>query len=890
MDDAQKLTIAKIHHIIKGIAAPGTMICSVYGLAFKKDGGTPIQIQKKEIAGARFMMVGRGWQFQLTLNNGSTDTYDNFTNAQKEQAAAFFSKHYAITPKISEVNVQGWNWGKFNVDANNAAFTVDGKTAFEIPLSQILNAQSVSKHEATLECVTEGLDVQDHSIESVRFHFTAQSDDEEQEDERRQAEIWVQKILDVTQRTESQAKSIATIPMIMSMIHRSKYDFEFLPDYVRMRSKAFEFKIQYSQVRRLFKLAQPDRTADFFVLQLDPPLTHNLKKHHLITLLIPQGDEIDNLPINRTDNPDVIAKLNQENVAEEEKGPVIEVFAILLKALSGSKIYVPGKDYRTKHDNYGLKCTYKGSVEGYLYPMAKAFLFVFKSPSYIPYKDVQAVHFERINDRHSVNRSFDLLIVKNDGTEYKFSSIPKEEHPLLRDYIQKMKGIEIVGDDSAGTGPSRFADDDSDDDTYMNRMKAEGKAVEGGSDDESSDGSYQAKSSSSGSGDEEFDSDSSALSENDGGSDDSQQAEKKKKKAQKQAKKQKKRKKSPTSDDNDGSDSDAASNPKPKRAISAYMYYIQGQKNVPLGEGEKSSDRMKIIATQWKELSEDDRKEWDDKASEDKERYGKEMAIYEEENGGKRKPTKKKGKRRKEGEPKRPQSSFFLFSSKMRAQVKIDFPELSVSETAKKMGEMWKEVTEEEKIPYQEEFEANKLIYAKEMEEFKLKQIAEGGDDDDIPEKSKKSSKRGKKIRFDGEPKNPLSSYLIFAQSIREKLKEENPELKMTEMSKVIGTKWSEIKDEEKQKYVDEAAKLKAQYESDMLEFKAALKEKGIDYDNGPKGGSPNKRKKTGEAGAKKKKGKTAVTTQIKGQSTLKIKSKDTVDSDDNVDTDESDD
>ena len=76
--------------------------------------------------------------------------------------------------------------------------------------------------------------------------------------------------------------------------------------------------------------------------------------------------------------------------------------------------------------------------------------------------------------------------------------------------------------------------------------------------------------------------------------------------------------------------------------------------------------------------------------------------------------------------PKKATNAFMLFTSAMRDQVKADHPELKPKEISKKMGELWAELSDEDKEPYVEKAEKLKAEYLekkaeweKEMEEYK---------------------------------------------------------------------------------------------------------------------------------------------------------------------------
>ena len=56
--------------------------------------------------------------------------------------------------------------------------------------------------------------------------------------------------------------------------------------------------------------------------------------------------------------------------------------------------------------------------------------------------------------------------------------------------------------------------------------------------------------------------------------------------------------------------------------------------------------------------------------------------------------------------------------------------------------------------------------------------------------------KRKKKAKKDADaPKRPMSAYMLWLNEIREQIKQENPGISVTELSKVAGEKWKKIDD-----------------------------------------------------------------------------------------------
>lgn len=84
------------------------------------------------------------------------------------------------------------------------------------------------------------------------------------------------------------------------------------------------------------------------------------------------------------------------------------------------------------------------------------------------------------------------------------------------------------------------------------------------------------------------------------------------------------------------------------------------------------------------------------------------------------KETKKTKKKKKDpSEPKRPTTAFFFYTASIREEVKAKNPGKAVGELSKIYGQMWADLSEEEKAPFQEKNEKDKERYATEMEAWK---------------------------------------------------------------------------------------------------------------------------------------------------------------------------
>lgn len=90
-----------------------------------------------------------------------------------------------------------------------------------------------------------------------------------------------------------------------------------------------------------------------------------------------------------------------------------------------------------------------------------------------------------------------------------------------------------------------------------------------------------------------------------------------------------------------------------------------------------------------------------------------------------------------------------------------------------------------------------------------------------------KGKKRAKKLAKKEGPKKPLSGFMFFSSDRRKTLKNEQPDLKITEASVIIGAEWKKLTDTDKQPYIEKAAEDKERYlkEKKMAESAKESKE-----------------------------------------------------------------
>lgn len=238
----------------------------------------------------------------------------------------------------------------------------------------------------------------------------------------------------------------------------------------------------------------------------------------------------------------------------------------------------------------------------------------------------------------------------------------------------------------------------------------------------------------------------------------------------------------------------------PKKAMSAYMLYSNDVRAQIMKEnpGLKFGQITKEIAGNFRDLSEKERKKWDKKARQDKERYEREMADYSapEESSDSDSYTGKKKRRKKDpNAPKKALSSYMYFMNKNRARIKEAHPDASFGDVAKLVAAEFRQLTPEGKEKYIEMAAKDKIRYAKEMEGY-------------TPPKGLK----GKKGKDPNKPKRAMTSFMCFSNAMRATVKEEMPDLTFGATGKELGKRFRELTAKEKSKYIKIADKDKERY------------------------------------------------------------------------------
>lgn len=86
-------------------------------------------------------------------------------------------------------------------------------------------------------------------------------------------------------------------------------------------------------------------------------------------------------------------------------------------------------------------------------------------------------------------------------------------------------------------------------------------------------------------------------------------------------------------------------------------------------------------------------------------------------------------------------------------------------------------------------------------------------------DKKEKDSKKEKKGKVEGEPKKPLSAYVLFSSAKREEVTANNPDAAPKDILSLLGAAWKAITAEEKAEFEQKAKEDKERYRVQLEEF-----------------------------------------------------------------------
>lgn len=515
---------------------PGKMRIADSGLGWKAQsvpGSTsksvPFLLPSEELSSCYWSRGSRGYELRIDTKNKGVVVLDGFDERDSTGLKHELSKNFSIQLETKEHSLRGWNWGKIQMARNELIFNIANKPAYEIPYNEISNTNLSGRNEVSVELdlikpdsnieragdelveikfyvpgnveTADDIDVKKEEADKEKTDENTDENTDEKKDKGRvmtKAELFVDELKSKADITQVVGEVIVSLAEILFITPRGRYDIDMYDTFLRLRGKTYDYKLQYTQIQRIFSLPKLDGMHHLLVLQVNPPLRQGQTKYSFLTLQFDEQEEIE-----------VELNINDEEYEEKYKGKINRMYSSttylvlsnLLKGFTERRVVLPGS-YKSKDELPGISCSLKAN-EGHLYALEKCALFLTKPTVLIPYSDVRSITFSRVG-QGSAQRTFDMEISLTDNITHNFGNIDRAEQPLLESFF-KSKNLKVRNDEKIAQQMLANAMVDSDGDVDL------GSADDSDSPDEDFNGGSDSGSDV----DEEYDSDAQSAGEDD---------------------------------------------------------------------------------------------------------------------------------------------------------------------------------------------------------------------------------------------------------------------------------------------------------------------------------------------------------------------------------------
>ncbi|KAL4818385.1 FACT complex subunit pob3 [Aspergillus spinulosporus] len=506
---------------------PGKCKLAETGLGWRPSGGgDTFTLDSSNIGAAQWSRAAKGYELKILSRSSGVIQLDGFDQEDFERLSKAFKIWYGINVESREHALRGWNWGKAEFTKAELAFNVQNRPAFEVPYSEISNTNLAGKNEVAVEL---SLSVDPNGskpagstknrgrkaaagpdeLVEMRFYIPGTAvktengikeenadekdgdEGEENGEEQNAANLFYELLMEKAEIGDVAGDTFATFLDVLHLTPRGRFDIDMYESSFRLRGKTYDYKIQYSSIKKFFLLPKNDDTHTLIVLGLEPPLRQGQTRYPFLVMQLKLDEEI-SLELNMTD--ELLETRYKDKLEPRYEEPIHQVITKIFRGLSGKKVIMPSKDFVSHHGHSGVKCSIKAN-EGLLYFLDKSLIFVPKPATYIQMENVAVVTMSRVGGAISASRTFDITVSLKAGMgEHQFSNINREEQQPLEEFF-KAKNIRIKNEMSDDTNALIAAALDNDD--MMSSDEDGGGRPDRGSadeDEESVDEDFQADS------------------------------------------------------------------------------------------------------------------------------------------------------------------------------------------------------------------------------------------------------------------------------------------------------------------------------------------------------------------------------------------------------------
>ena len=177
-------------------------------------------------------------------------------------------------------------------------------------------------------------------------------------------------------------------------------------------------------------------------------------------------------------------------------------------------------------------------------------------------------------------------------------------------------------------------------------------------------------------------------------------------------------------------------------------------------------------------------------------------------------------------------AAYMFFANDKRPEVRKAHPELRLPDVARRLGAMWKELSDEQKAPYQQQAEADKQRskVGPEPEPAAAEDAAEPAGEseeeaadaaavDDAAGPAEEPEEEEPEARVAPKPKRAKTAYFAFLESRRAACAAENEGALPTKVTGILAKEWQGLSEAEREPFKKVAAEAKAQRDVAMAEW-----------------------------------------------------------------------
>ncbi|KAJ3020410.1 FACT complex subunit [Thoreauomyces humboldtii] len=137
-----------------GTKAMGKLKIAEAGIGWKNSVTGKIHaVPADDIHKLSWQRCARDYQLRVQTNDGDVLKFDNLPKELYESIAPLTKNFYSKILERKEISLKGWNWGSVEFQGNQMGFNVSNHPAFEVPLGEVANTNLPLRNEVSVEFV-----------------------------------------------------------------------------------------------------------------------------------------------------------------------------------------------------------------------------------------------------------------------------------------------------------------------------------------------------------------------------------------------------------------------------------------------------------------------------------------------------------------------------------------------------------------------------------------------------------------------------------------------------------------------------------------------------------------------------------------------------------------